>query len=373
MTDSWSYWNPVDIHFGRDAVADVAENIGGARYALVTYGEPFFGDLADSLSSAAHPALCVIDDVQPNPDCRRLADQCERLASVPDEVDVIVAIGGGSVIDTAKVLAAGRNGFDAVMNFVRTGAGGEMMTPTPLIAVPTTAGTGSEVTCWATIWDEVAGEKYSLAHPLLYPRTAIVDPKLMLGKSVELTRATGLDALSHALESIWNKNANPVSARHAVFAARAILRDLPKLLDNPSDLGLRSSLAEAALTSGLAFSNTKTAIAHNLSYPVTLRYGVAHGIACSFTLPAILASVASLGGFREGALKAIFGDDLVAGAEALAARLRDLGLDLRFRDYGANEDATTEIIDAAFLGQRGKNFIGTKDAFLAAARNASLI
>ena len=146
----------------------------------------------------------------------------------------------------------------------------------------------------------------------------------MLGKSVDLTRATGLDALSHALESIWNKNANPVSARHAVFAAQSILRDLPRLLDNPADLTLRSSMAEAALTSGLAFSNTKTAIAHNLSYPVTLRYGVAHGIACSFTLPAILASVSSLGGFREDALNAIFGDDLTAGAEGLATQLRGM-------------------------------------------------
>ena len=373
MTNSWSYRNPVDIHFGADAVAGLAEQIGAARYVLVTYGEPFFRDLADRLSSAAHPALCVIDDVQPNPDCRRLAEQCARLVSLADKADVVVAIGGGSVIDTAKVLAAGKNGFEAVMNFVRSGAGGEQMLPTPLIAVPTTAGTGSEVTCWATIWDEVAGAKYSLAHPLLYLRTAIIDPALMLGKSVDLTRATGLDALSHALESIWNKNANPVSARHAVFAARTILRDLPKLLDTPSDLGLRASLAEAALTSGLAFSNTKTAIAHNLSYPVTLRYGVAHGIACSFTLPAILASVSSLGGFREDALKAIFGDDLATGAEALATQLRDMGVELCFHDYGADESATAEIIEAAFLGQRGRNFIGTKEAFLAAARNASLI
>ena len=373
MTDSWSYRNPVDIHFGADAVACLAEQIGAARYVLVTYGEPFFRDLADRLSSAAHPALGVIDDVQPNPDCRRLAEQCDQLASMAGEAEVIVAIGGGSVIDTAKVLAIGKTGFDSVMDFVRTGAGSDEMSPTPLIAVPTTAGTGSEVTCWATIWDEVAGEKYSLAHPLLYPRSAIVDPSLMLGKSVELTRATGLDALSHALESIWNKNANPVSARHAVFAAQTILRDLPRLLENPSDLSLRSNLAEAALTSGLAFSNTKTAIAHNLSYPVTLHYGVAHGIACSFTLPAILASVSSLGGFREDALKAIFGDDLTTGAEALATQLREMGVELRFRDYGAGENATAEIIDAAFLGQRGKNFIGRKEAFLAAARNVSLI
>ena len=373
MTASWRYWNPVDIRFGDEAVGAVSREVDGSRYALVTYGEPFFRDLAERLAAAAGVAAIVIDDVLPNPDCRHLDAQAQRLWAGSEPVDVILAIGGGSVIDTAKVLAAARDGFDAVMAFVRGDAGCKDLSALPVIAVPTTAGTGSEVTCWATIWDVVAGEKHSLAHPGLYPRVAIIDPVLMVGKSRDLTRATGLDALSHALESIWNRNANPVSCRHAVFAARTILHDLPKLLDAPDDVALRTSLAEAALGAGLAFSNTKTAIAHNLSYPVTLRHGLAHGIACSFTLPTILGTVTSLGGFREDSLQAIFGPDLAGGSDRLAECLRGMGVALRFEDYGVGAADAVDIIDAAFLGQRGRNFIGQKEAFLAAAMGDGLI
>ena len=136
---------------------------------------------------------------------------------------VIVALGGGSVIDTAKVLAAARGGFAPVLRYLQTGAGAEALSATPIIAVPTTAGTGSEVTCWATVWDTQSGKKYSLSRPNLYPKHAVVDPALMVGKPRQLTISTGLDALSHALESLWNVNVNPISAQHAVVAAREIL------------------------------------------------------------------------------------------------------------------------------------------------------
>ena len=373
MSHNWTYHNPVDIRFGGEAIATLADCIGNSRHALVTYDEPFFSGLCDQLTKTAHAPEIVINDVLPNPDCRQLGAQTARLWSLPLEVEMIVAIGGGSVIDTAKVLAAGRSGFDALMAEVRKDRAPEHLSPPPLVACPTTAGTGSEVTCWATIWDGVEAAKYSLAHPDLYPRTAIVDPALMVGKSADLTRATGLDALSHALESIWNKNANPVSARHAVFAAQTILRDLPRLLSAPGDMSLRSSMAEATLSAGLAFSNTKTAIAHNISYPLTLRHGVAHGIACSFTLPTILRSLAPLGGFRDAALTEIFGTDIIAGADQLTACLRRLGVGQRFADHGIDRAEAEEIIDAAFHGQRGKNFIGTRDALVAAAQVDGLI
>ncbi len=186
----------------------------------------------------------------------------------------------------------------------------------------------------------------------------------MLGKPVGLTMATGLDALSHALESIWNLNANPVSAGHAVAASKLILRALPKVVRDPGNLSLRNDMAEASLCAGLAFSNTKTAIAHNLSYAMTLGWGVQHGIACSFTLPTILRSVIGIGGFREAALKEIFGSDLHSGADNLEQFLKDLGVGTRYSDHGVPNSKWREIIDEAFVGERGKNFIGTKERYL---------
>ena len=165
--------------------------------------------------------------------------------------------------------------------------------------MPTTAGTGSEVTSWATVWDTQSGKKYSLSRPNLYPKHALVDPTLMIGKPRQLTISTGLDALSHALESLWNVNANPISAHHAVVAAREILAVLPQLVNDLQNLELRSRMAAAALSAGLAFSNTRTAIAHSISYPVTLHHDVVHGIACSFTLPMVLRSVAEVGGLTR--------------------------------------------------------------------------
>ncbi|MES0883577.1 phosphonoacetaldehyde reductase [Roseibium sp. SCP14] len=369
----WTYSNPVKIIFGAGRFADLANQIGRRRYALITYPDPPFADLADTLAARAGPPAFVVSDVAPNPDYELLENQSSRFSGANREVEVIVALGGGSVIDSAKVFAAAGGDFSKVSRFLETRAGEEAFSFLPVIAVPTTAGTGSEVTCWATVWNERTGRKYSLAHPRLYPEIALVDPELMLGKSHGLTLATGLDALSHSLESIWNINANPVSVRHAVAASNIVLNVLPALLNDLSNLDLRSRMAEAALLAGLAFSNTKTAIAHNLSYPVTLGWGVQHGIACSFTLPVVLRSVTGIGGFREEALKEIFGEDLNTGAEQLARFLTELGVGTRFADHDVPEGKCREIIDLAFAGERGRNFFGTKERFLAAAEQMGVL
>src|SRR5690606_30096068 len=114
-----------------------------------------------------------------------------------------------------------------------------------LIAVPTTAGTGSEVTPWATIWDQAAGRKHSLHQPWTWPEAAIIDASLMTSLPASATLASGLDALSHALESIWNRHRNPVSTALAVAAARRILRVLPMLMQDLHDLALRNDMAQA--------------------------------------------------------------------------------------------------------------------------------
>jgi phosphonate metabolism-associated iron-containing alcohol dehydrogenase len=369
----WTYQNPVKIVFGSGQFSALPDMIARRSYALVTYPDSPFGDLTAQLSEKAGQPKLIINDIAPNPDIRLLADQSARFADLAKMPDVIVALGGGSVIDSAKVFAAAEGDFSKVLQFLETKTGEESLSSVQLIAVPTTAGTGSEVTCWATVWDAENSRKFSLAQEALYPEVALVDPALMLGKPYGLTLATALDALSHSIESIWNVNANPVSARHAVAAARAILSDLPKLLIDLGNLELRSSVAEASLNAGLAFSNTKTAIAHNISYPITLKWGVQHGIACSFTLPTVLQSVIGTGGFREASLKEIFGQDLDKGADDLTAFLGQLGVSHRFADHKIPAESFRSIIDEAFAGERGKNFVGSKESFLEAADKRDVI
>ena len=362
----WSYRNPVRIQFGANAYETVVDQIGGRSYAVVTYPVPYFKELVERLAQSCGAPLMVIDDIAPNPDCGLLGAQCARFTGSARRPDVMIAIGGGSVIDSAKVFAAADGDFGRISTFLETGRGGEDLDTTPIIAVPTTAGTGSEVTCWATVWDQASCRKFSLARDNLYPEAAIVDPNLMLGKPGRLTLSTALDALSHALESIWNVNSNPISVRYATAAAKRILNDLPPLLRDLGSYELRASIAEAALCAGMAFSNTKTAIAHNISYPLTLGWGVQHGIACSFTLPLILRSLVGLGGFRRSGLEEIFGEDLSKGADDLEAFINGLGVSTHFADYGVPADRWQTIVESAFAGERGRNFIGTIENFLAA-------
>ncbi|MBX9462198.1 MAG: phosphonoacetaldehyde reductase [Aquamicrobium sp.] len=362
----WSYRNPVDVQFGHGSFSKLGSLLNGRPYVLVTYGEPYFRSLAAALEKSAGKPLLVVEDIAPNPDIALLEGQVARFAAL-DATPVIVALGGGSVIDSAKVFAAARGDFAAMDAFLKKRAGAETLSPWPLIAVPTTAGTGSEVTCWGTVWDNAAGSKYSLAHLGLYPEVALVDPDLMAGKPRELTIQTGLDALSHSLESLWNRNSNPVSAAHAVAAARGVLSTLPALAGDLRNPQLRERMARAATLAGFAFSNTKTAIAHSLSYPITLKHGVPHGIACSFSLPMIIRSVAGQGGICEEGLRSIFGTDAAGAAERLETTLDKLGVSTDFRAYGIDDAEWRALIDTAFEGERGQNFIGSREELVAVA------
>lgn len=365
---AWKYTNPVQIEFGVDSFEKLASLIGNRTYSLVTYGEPFFQQLERKLAEAAGDAILAIRDVAPNPDYRLLAEQTARFASLGKPPEVIVALGGGSVIDSAKVFASASGDFALVKNYLETQQGAECLSAIPIIAVPTTAGTGSEVTCWGTVWDEANGKKYSLARPSLYPTHAVIDPRLMIGKPQLLTVSTGLDALSHALESLWNINNNPVSANHAVAAARSILDVLPRLVRDLGNLELRSRMAMAALFAGLAFSNTKTAIAHSLSYPITLHHGVQHGIACSFSLPIVLRSVSGVGGLCEDSLMQIFGDDLAKGADDLEDLLGMLGISCNPAAYEIDRQEWRALIADSLRGERGRNFLGSQERLVEASQ-----
>jgi len=362
----WQYDNPVRIRFGAGSFDELADHIGDRPYGLVTYAEPLFDGLSAKLKAKAGAPVVSIDDVEANPDYALLTKQTRRCdqASKPE---VWIALGGGSVVDSTKVFAAADGDFANIARYLETGEGEEKLSATPIIAVPTTAGTGSEVTCWATVWKKETAKKYSLARPNLYPELALIDPALMVGKSRALTISTGLDALSHALESLWNVNANPVSANHAVLAAKEVMEVLPMLVTDLGNLEWRSRMARASLMAGLAFSNTKTAIAHSLSYPITLLHDVPHGIACSFSLPIIIKSVIGCGGLCEESLRRIFDGDLEGAVVKVSRMLNSLGISTLPFDHGVEETEWAALVDDAFDGERGKNFIGERGQFLEAA------
>ena len=354
----WAYWNPVKVRFGTGTFDEVAGLIGKRRYALVTYNQPIFNELRARLAKIAGEPVAVIDNIETNPDCADLVQSCRVFGAASATPEVIVALGGGSMMDAAKVLAASNGDFENVRRYLVDKVPLDTSAIVPIIAVPTTSGTGSEVTHWATVWDSANGNKYSLAHPLLYPEAAVLDPALIVGAPRGLTLATGLDSLSHALESIWNVNANPVSANFAVEAAREIIETLPRLLDNLGDVELRARQARASLLAGFAFSQTKTALAHNISYDITLKTGLIHGVACSFSLPIVMGWAMGNDPQCDAALRRIFGPDLNEGIRKLGTFLESIGVKTDPAAYGVSPSEWARLVEKALEGERGKNFIG---------------
>ena len=356
-----NYYNPVHSVYGAGAVSSLPSLLQGRKAALVTFPEARGIGLLDRIEGILGDDLvCVVDRVLPNPDVAELRSTWEQFWQSNAEVEVIVAVGGGSAIDTAKALTVGNenNCFD---DFLAGLAGQAAFAPTrfkSLIAVPTTAGTGSEVTPWATIWDREQQKKYSLHLPQTWPAYAVIDPEIMLSLPAAVTLQSGLDALSHALESIWNVNANAISDTFAVAAVRDTLDVLPKLMQEPGNLELRGRMALAALKAGMAFSNTKTALAHSISYEMTLRYGLPHGIACSFPLPMVLQLAIGHRVDRDRVLEEALGAPLADAPRRLAAFIEQLGVKTRFEDYGVSEDEAGQMLLHAQGGARGKNFIG---------------
>lgn len=359
---SHEFFNPVRSVYGAGALSSLPKLLGGRRATLVTFPEARELGLVRKVEALLGPLLAgVIDDVKPNPDVAELRAIYEDHWRDPAAGDVLLAIGGGSAIDTAKALmvgtASGR--FDELVTAL---AAGKAVTPAKvktLIAVPTTAGTGSEVTPWATIWDRQAQKKYSLHLSETWPHVALIDPELMLTLPASVTLQSGLDALSHALESIWNVNANPVSDTFAVAAVHDILDVLPRLMKRLGDVELRGRMALAALKAGMAFSNTRTALAHSISYEMTLRYGLPHGIACSFPLPMVLERAIGRSDQRDAVLQQALGP-LDGAPRRLAAFIEQLGVRTRFADYGVSDEQAEQMVAYALTGARGRNFIGAQ-------------
>lgn len=358
---TWGYHNPVAVRFGWGVLDGLPALVAGRPAVLVTYPEAAQTGVRARVAALLGAQLReVVDDIEPNPEVgwfrRRYGDFWRRHAGC-----VVVAVGGGSVIDTAKILQVGVAGgdFEPYFDALRAGAQPTVAQALPLLAVPTTAGTGSEVTPWATLWDRSSAvpKKYSLHVRETWPEAALVDPALTLSAPAAVIRNSALDALSHALESIWNVNHNPVSDALAVAAARGVLATLPPLLAAPAAQDLRVAMSRASLLAGLAFSNTRTALAHSVSYEMTLRHGLPHGLACSFTLPLVwqLAQGADPG--RDAVLAQVADGRVDAGPGMLAAFLQGVGVGTRFADYDVPQAVARQMVADALDGARGRNFI----------------
>ena len=223
-----------------------------------------------------------------NPTQVTVFDLINELRSQP--IDGIVAIGGGSVIDLAKGYSAlnempGIDSPSSLLNaIIQKSYMGNSGNALPIIAVPTTAGTGSEVTQWATIWDADGAAKHSIDARWLKPVEAWIVPQLLSTLPRKLMLATGLDAACHAAEAYWAKASNPLSKALSIRSLQIMTANLKTGLWYPDDEALLVNLSTASLLAGQAFSMTRTTACHSISYPLTYMFGMEHGFAAAVTL-----------------------------------------------------------------------------------------
>lgn len=287
---NWSFYNPVRVGFGRGCRAALLDQIRGQRVLIVT-SQRGKGQLLSDPILAALKGCCVshwLDSVTENPALEHLQGYVGDLSSL--DFDAVIGFGGGSVLDSAKVLriaADTRSQRFSLLELISNPALHPTALEKPLYLLPTTAGTGSEVTPFATVWDTLKKRKLSLAGQAMFPDRAFVDADLTEKVPWEITLATGLDAINQAAEAMWNKNANPVTLSYSM---RALELGLPALseLAQQTTRDQRDAMSEASLLAGLAISHTRTAICHSISYPLTAYFGISHGLACAFTMPAVL-------------------------------------------------------------------------------------
>jgi alcohol dehydrogenase class IV len=269
-------------------------------------------------------------------------------------VNLVIGIGGGSVIDAAKAIALLLNqpfDLDAALTGAKLAAQG-----VPLLVVPTTAGTGSEATSFATIWDMKRRKKYSLTRPQNYPALAIIDPLLQAGPAWADRVSCGFDALCQAIEGCWSRNSTDESIGFGLQAVALLVEGLDKLRANPNDQSAYPLLSKGSLYAGMTIAQGRTTIAHAISYPLTAWYGISHGHACALTIGALLRFNSAvtekdcLDPRGESHVRAVIGH-ICEGLQVPDPNHGDIRIAALLRSCGQKSFAEIDEIDVDFLVQ----------------------
>jgi alcohol dehydrogenase class IV len=352
--DTYQVMFPAKVRFGvgsLDTLADEVDNLGAERVLIVSDPGVCEAGLVDKVKEQLpNPRLSVdvFSRVEPDPTFLILDNAYQELHS--NRYDLLIAVGGGSSIDTAKglsmLLAHGGRGEDYVGTDKVPGPG------IPLFALPTTAGTGSEVTNVCIFSDPEKKVKVAIFSPFLLARLALVDPRLTYGCPPQITAATGMDALVHAIESYTGKKANSFCNALALKAISLIAANLRASVRNGSHQEARNRMAEGALLAGIAFGNSGVAAVHALAYILGSRFHVPHGLANSIllshvmqvNLPADLpkhADVARMLGVKTQGLS--HKEAAEQGVAAVKTLIADIGIPAHLRDLGIPRNALEEM------------------------------
>lgn len=317
--EAFSFALDTEIHFGlgsRERVGHFVATLG-RRAVLVTGGASLDagGHTDDIRQRLEAEGVGVVDRIRCSgePDDHAVADGIQRVRDVA--ADVLVAVGGGSAIDLAKAIAVGAAGVD----IARALEGERVDRPgTPVVAAPTTGGSGAEVSRAAIVLDRAARRKRGVRGRGVAARVAIVDPELAVGSPGAVTAESGFDALAHAIETSASRVASPINVALAGEAFRRLLSAVPAALDEPTAVGPRAEAAYAAMLMGVNLATSSTCLPHRLQYPVGAMTGTSHAKGVAAIMPAWLSRTRGVAAPRLGALAraARVVDDAASDADA---------------------------------------------------------
>lgn len=352
------FYLPTNFAFHKGKDPNFSGKLDPKKNTLFVVSETLMNTRSDLLNYL--PAnTCTYSNVGSNPDIKALQD-----VVIPPGTKQIIGLGGGSKLDAAKVLFARSLVSDnysikeliqqpSLLNIAKSNRG-----DFSLILLPTTFGSSSEITKWGTVWDWEEKKKYSVSHDLLYADHALIYPDLSLTAPFDVTAYTGLDTLSHAIESYWNVNSNVLSKQISLKSIELCINTLPQLLKNLGSGELRYSMAQASVLAGLAFSQTKTAGAHAMSYPLTLHHDIPHGYACSLTLGAIFDLNRQMQPDLEDVLaifRSYYGNPNASFNDCFQAFLKECNVPRKLSDFNVKSIDIRRLVRESFHKDRINN------------------
>lgn len=339
----WEFNLPVKLVFGsgkRNDLAKYIDEIGGSRGVLVCGNSFCKNGVADEfLRLGGGKIVEIFSDIRPNPTTDNVND-CVRLMREVD-ADFAVALGGGSPMDCCKAACAIVRGDDNIEPYHSSLKPISAKEAIPMIAVTTTSGTASEVTNISVLTDINQNLKQPMNDPAMYPKIAVIDPELTLTVPPQVTASTGLDVLSHAIESYWSTLNQPICSACSIYAARLVFEWLEKAYTEPENLTAREKMAEASIVAGVAFSHPRTTGSHACSFPLTNIYGIPHGEACAFTLDYFVkfnAKHADSDGRLDVLAKDCGFDSAYEMADEISAMKKRMGMRSRLSEIGCTSD-----------------------------------
>ncbi|GGL56124.1 iron-containing alcohol dehydrogenase family protein [Sporolactobacillus putidus] len=358
--ENFFYKQPVPIDFGsgkRKKLPDILSRMNGKRGILISAPSMVRTGIARGIMDQSEGRIvAVFSEIQPNPTVIN-TDACA--AAIREyQCEFAVALGGGSIMDCAKAACFVAGTPYSAADFL-SNARPITQPGIPLIAMPTTSGTASEVTAASVLTDTERGVKALLASDYFYPVYALIDPELTVSCPPQVTAASGLDVLAHSLEAYYGKKHQPLTDMAAERAASLVFHYLLKAYHEPGNREAREKMSEASVTAGLAFNLTQTAAAHACSYPLTQDYGIPHGEACAFTLPSFWKLNSRLGPESDrlnGFSRRLGFEDSDRLADRIDEMKKEMGLRTTLEKVGIlSETGLDELVSRSFAPNMKNN------------------